>query len=331
MRDEALRVVVVADPLPTLQPGHDTTVALMEAAQARGHQVLVTGPQELRVRGGRAVAACRPVTLVPATLRGGRWRAAAHWWQAGTGRDVRLDDVDVVAMRVDPPFDAAYLRATYLLDQVDARRVVLVNDPTGLRQANEKLFVLRFPELTPDTLVTADVTEAAAVVHGWGRAVLKPTDGMGGRGVVCLRRDDVNLHSLLETATGRGRTHVVVQRWVPEAAEQGDRRVIVLDGEPVGAVRRVAARGEFRCNMAAGAAVAADVVTPVDKQICAAMGPELNRLGLVLVGIDVIGDRLTEVNVTSPTGVREIDALCGTRLADRVVEHLERLVAGRTR
>ena len=326
-----MQIVIVADPLASLNPGHDTTVALVEAAQARGHEVLVSTVDGLRVRGTRAVAACRPVTVVPATLAGSRWTAAPDWWRAGPERDVRLDDVDVVAMRVDPPFDAGYLRATYLLDQVDDRRVVLVNDPTGLREANEKLFVLRFPGLIPDTLVTADVAEAVAVVRDWGRAVLKPTDGMGGRGIVCLLPDDANLHSILETATDRGRTHVVVQRWVPEAADQGDRRVIVLDGEPVGVVRRLAAPGEFRCNMAAGAAVAGAVVPPVDKQICAAIAPELARLGLVFVGIDVIGDRLTEVNVTSPTGVREIDALCGTHLADQVVEHLERLVEDRAR
>ena len=326
-----MRIVIVADPLPALVPGHDTTVALMESAQARGHEVLVTTAAGLRVRGTRAVASCRPVSVVPATLAGGRWHAAPDWWRAGAPRDLRLDDVDVVAMRVDPPFDAGYLRATYLLDQVDDRRVVLVNRPTGLREANEKLFALRFPELIPDTVVTAEVAEAVAAVRGWGRAVLKPTDGMGGRGILRLGCDDPNLASILETATGRGRTHVVVQRWVPEAADQGDRRVVVLAGEPVGVVRRIAARGEFRCNMAAGATVVPDVVTPVDKQICAVLAPELARLGLVFAGIDVIGDRLTEVNVTSPTGVREIDALCGTHLADQVVEHLERLVGERAR
>jgi glutathione synthase len=242
---------------------------------------------------------------------------------------VRLDDVDVVTMRTDPPFDADYLRATYLLDRVDARRVVMVNSPTGLREANEKLFVLRFPDLVPDTLVTADIGEAVATVRDWRKAVLKPTDGMAGRGILRLCPDDLNLHSILETATGRGRRHIVVQRWVPEAAAQGDRRVIVLDGEPIGAVRRATAPGEFRCNMAAGAAVVADEVMAVDKHICAVLAPELVRLGLRFTGIDVIGDRLTEINVTSPTGLREIDALSGTRLPDLVIDYLEHRVRER--
>jgi glutathione synthase len=205
----------------------------------------------------------------------------------------------------------------------------MVNSPTGLREANEKLFVLRFPELVPDTLVTAEVEEAVTTVRRWGRAVLKPTDGMAGRGILRLCPDDPNLRSILETATVRGRRHVVVQRWVPEAAAHGDRRIIVLSGEPIGAVRRVAAPGEFRCNMAAGAAVVADEVTAVDKHICAVLAPELARLGLVFTGIDVIGDRLTEINVTSPTGLREIDALSGTRLPELILDDLERRVRER--
>ncbi|MGD9531391.1 glutathione synthase [Pseudonocardia sp.] len=323
-----MRIVVVADPLPVLQPAHDSTVAIVEAAQERGHEVLVTTTRQLSVRDTRAHAACRQLTVVPATLAGGRWRAVADWWRVGAERDACLDDADAVLMRTDPPVDGDYLRATYLLDQVD-RRVVMVNAPEGLRAANEKLFILRFPELVPDTVVTADIGEAVDTVRRWGRAVLKPTDGMAGRGILRLCPGDPNIRSILETATARGRSQVVVQRYLDEAGHHGDRRVIVLDGEPIGVVRRVAAPGEFRCNMAAGADVVADEVTPADKHVCSALAPELARLGLVLAGIDVIGDRLTEVNVTSPTGLREIDALSGTRLPHLVVEHLERAVAGR--
>jgi glutathione synthase len=317
-----LTMIVIADPLPTLTPAHDTSVAIMEAAQGRGHRVLVSTEAGLSVRDGRAVARCTPVRVTPAQLADGRWVAPVDWWHAGPAQDVVLSEADTVLMRSDPPVDAMYLRATYLLDYIDPHRTLLVNDPRGLREANEKLFTLRFPGLIPDTLVSGDMRTLADTVQAWGRAVLKPTDAMGGRGILLLRPDDPNLHSALEISTDRGHRQVILQRWIPEAVD-GDRRVIVLDGEPVGAIRRVASAGEFRCNMAAGAAVLPDGVSARDKEICDILRPDLARLGIVLAGIDVIGDHLTEVNVTSPTGVREIDALCGTRVAHLIVEHIE--------
>lgn len=317
-----LSLVMIADPVPLLQPAHDTTIAITEAAQRRGHRVLVTTTAGLSVRDGRAHARCRPLDVTPARLIDGRWLAPPDWWRTGPEEDVTLDHADAVLMRTDPPVDDEYLRATYLLDYVDPRHTLLINAPSGLREANEKLFTLRFGELIPDTVISADLRELSATVSEWGRAVLKPTDAMGGRGILLLRPDDLNLHSVLEISTGRGRCQVILQRWVP-AATDGDRRVIVLDGEPVGVIRRVAVAGEFRCNMAAGAAVLADSVSARDKEICDILRPELTRLGIVLAGIDVIGDRLTEVNVTSPTGIREIDASCGTSLAELIVEHIE--------
>jgi glutathione synthase len=329
-----LTIVVIADPVPSLLPGHDTSVALMEAAQRRGHRILVTTAADLGVRDGRAHARCQPLEITPARLVDGHWRAPADWWRAGAPEDMVLDRADAVLMRTDPPVDDMYLRATYLLDYVNPRHTLLVNAPAGLREANEKLFTLRFRELIPDTLISADLRELAATVGEWGQAVLKPTDAMGGRGILLLRPGDLNLRSALEISTDRGRRQVILQRWVPAAAE-GDRRVIVLGGEPVGVIRRVAVAGEFRCNMAAGAAVVADSVSPRDKEICDILRPELTRLGIVLAGIDVIGDRLTEINVTSPTGVREIDASCGTSLAQLIIEHFEQrchaLGAGRSR
>ena len=325
-----LTIVVVADPLDALIPAHDTTVAIMEAAQARGHRIMVTTIDALSVRDGHAAARCRAVDITPARLGDGRWTAPSPWYRAGPPLDVCLDQADVLLMRTDPPVDTRYLRATYLLDCVDPRRTLLINDPRGLREANEKLFTLRFAGLVPDTLVSASLAELAGAVRCWGRAVLKPTDAMAGRGILMLRPDDVNLRSALEISTDRGRNQVILQRWVPAAAD-GDRRVIVLDGEPVGGIRRVAVAGEFRCNMAAGAAVLADSIGARDKEICDALRPELARLGIVLAGIDVIGDYLTEVNVTSPTGVREIDALCGAGLARLIVEHIEQRCRGRTR
>lgn len=315
--------VFVIDDISGLQPGHDTSVALMEAAQLHGHRILVTTAARLGFADGRATALCRSVTLRPAVLHESRWIADPEWFTLGQRSLYRLADAAVVFMRTDPPVDVQYLRATYLLDLVDTTRTLMVNSPSGVRNANEKLFALRVPELGPPTLVTADRDMIRDAAVEWGRAVLKPTDGMAGRGILVLDPDDPNLASILDTATGRGQAQVVVQRWLPESAN-GDRRVIVLDGRPVGVVRRVARTlGEFRCNMAAGAAAVADTVTQRDREICAGLAPLLREYGLPFVGIDVIGDRLTEVNVTSPTGIREIDALTGSHLAGEVIAWTE--------
>jgi glutathione synthase len=316
-------IVIVADPLEGLRPEHDSTVALMEEAQRRGHQLWVTTAARLGVRGGAAVACCTPVevTRVEPVPEGSV--ARPDWWRVtGEPRAFPLADADAVFMRVDPPFDEAYLRATYLLDRVDPSRTLVVNAPAGLREANEKLFALRFPEFIPETVVSADPAELAEVTREWGRAVLKPTDAMAGRGVLLLRPDDANLRSLLETATDHGRRHVIAQAWVAPGGE--DHRVVVVDGEPVGVVRRVAAAGEFRCNLATGARAEAAPVTPEIRKICDALAPHLRSLGILLAGLDLIGDRLIEVNVTSPTGFREIEALSGARPAAAVLDLVER-------
>ena len=319
----SLTLLFVVDPLERLDAGPDTSVAMMESAQARDHRVLVTTMGELAVVDGRAVARVREITLRPATLHDGRWVAERDWFTASAPRRVVLDDVDAVFVRTDPPVDAAYLRGTHLLDLTDA---LVVNAPRGLREANEHLFALRFPELGPAGVVSADINELVDATRRWDGAVLKPIEGMAGRGILLLRPDDANLRSILEVATTRGRDQVVVQRYLP-AARDGDRRVIVVDGTPVGAVRRVACARDFRCNMAAGAAPVADSVTPRDKEICARLAGPLAELGLLFVGIDVIGGCLTEINVTSPTGVREIDAFAGTRLADTLLTTVEQRVS----
>ncbi len=318
----ALAVLVIADPVPDLNPAHDTSVALIEAAQQRGHGVWTTTAAELVADGGRAYALCRRTVVQPCHLEQARWEAPSNWYELGEGERRELSAFDVILMRTDPPVDNVYLRATYVLDLVDPRGTLLVNDPSGLRNVNEKLFALRVPDLGPDTLVTASIPEIVARVAHWGRAVLKPTDAMGGRGILVLQDGDPNIVSILEMATGRGRDLVVVQRWV-DGVDDGDRRIIVLDGRPLGSVRRVAPGADFRCNMATGAVPLADSVTLADEEICAALAPHLARQGIVFAGIDVIGGLLTEVNVTSPTGVREIDALSGSHIADDIVDWIE--------
>lgn len=325
---QPLSFLFVIDPIDSLNPAHDTSVALIEQAQAAGHRILVTSMQSLSVRSGRCAARCHEVKVRAAELRAGRWVTEPNWFELGTAHRRFLDEVDAVFVRTDPPVDHRYLRGTYLLDLVDQSGTVLVNSPTGLRDANEKLFALQFPELCPETLVSCDSDEIMSAIKEWGAAVLKPTDGMAGRGVLLLEPDDSNVRSMLEVATGRWREQVVVQRYLHECSD-GDRRVIILAGEPIGAVRRIAAPGEFRCNMAAGARAVADTVTEGDREICASISSRLAALGLVFSGIDVIGGKLIEVNVTSPTGIREIEALSGEEVAKPVIDWTVRQVLSR--
>ncbi|WP_200958713.1 glutathione synthase [Nocardioides sp. Root190] len=323
-----LDVLVVADPVPGLNPAHDSTVAIIEAAQHEGHRVWVTTASELSVDNGRPMAQCRSLRVLPCRLDQGRWIAPQDWFHLGDRESRPVDDFRVVMMRTDPPVDQVYLRATYVLDLADPTRTLVMNEPAGLRNVNEKFFALQVPELGPETLVTADIAEVLERVEAWGKAVLKPTDAMAGRGILVLAHGDPNLVSILEQATARGRDLVVVQRWI-DGVVDGDRRIIVLDGRPLGSVRRVACDTDFRCNMATGAVTVADEVTEDDRRICAELAPLLRRHGIVFAGIDVIGGLLTEVNVTSPTGVREIDALSGTRLGAEVVTWMEGAVRRR--
>lgn len=317
-----LELLLIADPMDSLNPGHDTSVAIMEAAQRRGHAVYVTTAGSLEIDEATAVATCARVHIEPAVLDKGRWIAKEHWYRTEPPARLRLDSFDAVLMRTDPPFDDAYLSATYVLDLVNTTTTLMVNSPSGLRNANEKLFGLRVAGVGPATLVTADVRRIVDQVRAWGKAVLKPLDAMAGRGILALEPNDANLVSILESATERGGRRVVVQRWIDEVIA-GDRRVIVVDGEPIGAVRRVACGEDFRCNMAAGAVTVADTVNDDDRRICRALAPHLRSQGLIFAGIDVIGGQLTEVNVTSPTGIREIDALSGTDLGGDLVGWIE--------
>lgn len=237
----------------------------------------------------------------------------------GEAGRVRLADHEVVWMRTDPPVDEDYLAATFVLDHADT---TVVNDPTGLRSANEKLLVLQAPEVSPPTILTAARTDLVDFTRRHGTAVIKPVQGMAGRGILLLRESDPNLSSIIDGATRRGRRLVVAQAYLPECSD-GDRRLILVGGEPLGVVRRLASGSDFRCNMATGAQVRADEVTSHDRDICRHLAPLLERHGLFFVGLDVIGDLVTEINVTSPTGLREVDLLSGTCLGDDVVAWAE--------
>lgn len=317
---ERLTVGFLMDPLERVLIHHDTTFALMLATQARGHRVLCFEQHQLSYAQGRPAAHTREVEVQP--VQGAHFRVLAS-------RTLPLEEMDVVWLRKDPPVDAGFLHATQLVEASASRAPLFLNAPGGLRGASEHLWALRFPDLSPPTLVSADVAELRAFIDAApDGAVLKPVEGHGGEGVVLLRRGDRNTTSLLELYTRRGAELAMLQRYLPEA-RVGDKRILVLDGEPLGAVLRVPREDDHRGNLAAGGKPERSLLTARDKALCERLAPHLQAEGLFFVGLDVIGDWLTEVNVTSPTGLVEVAQLDGTPLAERVVTAVEKKVRAR--
>jgi glutathione synthase len=271
------------------------------------------------VLSGGAAAWARPVRINPVKRRAGRWKAPATWWRGGAPERVRLRSGTAVLMRVDPPVNSAYLRATYILDAAVREGALVVNDPRGLGDANEKLLPLAVGVPAPETIITARSHDILEALERWEVAVAKPLEGAGGRGVVMVRRSDPGLAALIGLVTFQGTRQTVLQEYLPAVAE-GDKRIFLLGGEPVGAINHRASDQDFRCNLAVGAVAEATVLDESDAEICRRLHPRLELLGLPLAGIDVIGGRLTEVNVTSPTGLREIELLTDDRPSDRIVE-----------
>ncbi len=321
-----MKIAFILDPLEKLDPGHDTTVALMEAAQELGHQVWITQAKYLTVIDGKAAANLQPLKLIPVSLGEDRWVAVPDWYSVGEPEFLWLENFDAVWMRTDPPVTIPYLYATYILDYIDSQKTLVINSPDGIRRANEKMYALNFVDLMPKTIVTQDRQLIRQFVEEHQAAILKPLGGKAGEGILFLQAGDRNLNSLVEISTKRGYEPVMVQSYLP-AAQQGDKRIILLNGEPIGAVNRIPTGSEFRGNMAVGGRVAVTEITPQEKALCAKLAPRLRRDGLYFVGIDVIGGYLTEVNVTSPTGVREIDRLDGVSLGRQTMEWLSAQVS----
>lgn len=317
-----MKVAFIIDPIHRLDPGHDTSVALMEAAQRRGHEVWITAANALSVVAGKALALMQPVTLTPADLVDGLWAAANPWFEVGAAVQLPMAEMDAVFMRTDPPVTVPYLYATYILDYIDPAKTRVINAPSGLRAANEKMYALQFTEAIPETIVSQSKAVIRETVERWGAAVLKPLGGKAGEGILFLQAGDRNLNSMVEISTQQGKEPVMVQTYLP-AAKDGDKRIILLNGEPIGAVNRIPTGSEFRGNMAVGGRVAQVDITDRELDICRQLAPTLIRDGLYFVGIDVIGGYLTEVNVTSPTGIREIDRLNDVRLGDQVIAWVE--------
>ncbi|HJL17863.1 MAG TPA: glutathione synthase [Sandaracinaceae bacterium LLY-WYZ-13_1] len=309
-----MRIVVVMDPPSTVIVDEDTSFALMLEAQERGHRVDHCLIHDLYVEDGRVRAWVRP-----ATCR----RDPARPVDLDEPQDVDLcSEADVVLMRKDPPFDDDYLWATLLLEHARGH-TLLVNDPRGLRDANEKIYATYFPELMPETLIANDKGRIKRFLERIDdRGVLKPLSGAGGEGVFLLDRGDPNLNAIIETVTRGGRQLAMAQRYLPEV-EEGDKRILLLDGEPLGAILRVPQGGDLRSNIHVGGRVDAAELDADDRRIVSAVGPRLKQDGLFFVGLDVIGGRLTEVNVTSPTGIQQASRLGGENLEAKVVAWLE--------
>jgi glutathione synthase len=317
-----VKFAFIIDPIQRLDPGHDTSVALMEAAQSRGHEVWVTEANQLSVISGKAWAMLTPVQFNPVQLLEGQWVVTPPWYILGDRVLLPLEEMDAVFMRADPPVDVPYLYATYILDAIDPAKTLVVNAPSGLRTANEKMYALQFTEAIPETIVSQNKQVIREFVERCGAAVMKPLGGKGGEGILFMETGDRNCNSLIEISTQQYKVPVMVQTYLPEAKD-GDKRVILLDGEPIGAVNRIPTGSEFRGNMAVGGRVVAVEITDRDRQIASQLAPTLQRDGLIFVGIDVIGGYLTEINVTSPTGIREIDRLTNVRLGEQVIAWVE--------
>ena len=321
-----LNVAVQMDPIETINIDGDSSFALMLSAEQHGHALWHYEVKHMTLREGvlkegaqreaRLFARARPVTVQ---------RVRNDHYRFGEPALLDLAGMDVVLMRQDPPFDMAYITATHLLEHIhtdDGSGTLVVNHPVAVRNAPEKLLVTHYPELMPPTMVTWDVEAIRGFRATHKDIVIKPLFGNGGAGVFLLRHDDPNLNALLEMHFARSREPLMVQRYEP-AVRQGDKRIILIDGEAVGAINRVPALGEARANMHVGARAEKSALTARDREICARIGPDLKRQGLIFVGIDVIGEWLTEINVTSPTGIQEIDRFDGTDLASRVWDAIE--------
>jgi glutathione synthase len=314
-----MKIAFIIDPIARLDPTHDTSVAIMEAAQILGHEVWISQINQLNVINGQAWARLQRVQLAPVKLVDHHWVAADPWFTVSPPLLKPLAEMQAVFMRQDPPVDTAYLYATYVLDYIDPTKTLVINAMSGIRAANEKMYALQFTDAIPETIVSQDKQVIREFLDRQGAAVLKPLGGKAGEGILFLEPDDRNFNSLIEVSTLQGKLPVMVQTYLP-AAKAGDKRIILLDGSPIGTVNRIPTGNEFRGNMAVGGRVASAPITEREREICAQLAPTLQRDGLIFVGIDVIGGYLTEVNVTSPTGIREIDRLDGTRLGEQVVQ-----------
>jgi len=314
-----LRLLFIIDRLETLHPEKDTTFVLMLESLSREHHVATCELHDMFVAGGSPKANAESTRVE---------RSAPYFYRLG--RCITdLAHYDAIFMRKDPPVDPAYIHSTQILSLLPDDGPLLLNNPRALRDANEKLYPLHFPALIPNTLVTSSIPQLKQFLDELGgEMIIKPLDGAGGRGIFYVHRDDRNLNSLLETSTNEQTQQIIAQQYIPEVS-QGDKRILLLDGEPIGAVLRVPQGGDTRSNIHVGGACERTTLSETDIRIVRNLGPSLRENGLIFVGIDVIGPYLTEINVTSPTGIQEVDMLDGTNISAQVIDFVEIAAAER--
>ncbi|WP_288374045.1 glutathione synthase [uncultured Pseudomonas sp.] len=316
----SVRLGIVMDPIASISYKKDSSLAMLLAAQERGWSLFYMEQRDLYLGAGQARAQMRPLKV---------FADPARWFELGDEQDSALSELDVILMRKDPPFDMEFVYSTYLLEQAEREGVLIVNKPQSLRDCNEKLFATQFPQCMAPTLVSrrADILRAFATTHG--DVILKPLDGMGGASVFRHRQGDPNLSVILETLTQHGHQQIMAQAYLPQIVD-GDKRILMIDGEPVPyCLARIPASGETRGNLAAGGRGEARPLTERDRWITAQVGPTLREKGLLFVGLDVIGDSLTEINVTSPTCIREIDAAYNTNIGGQLMDAIDRKLKAR--
>ncbi|WP_208951579.1 glutathione synthase [Rahnella sp. ChDrAdgB13] len=315
-----IKLGIVMDPISSINIKKDTSFAMLLEAQSRGYELHYMEMNSLYLRGGEGRATTRKLSVK---------QDYDGWYEFGTEQDIALQELDVILMRKDPPFDTEFIYATYILERAEEKGTLIVNKPQSLRDCNEKLFTAWFPELTPDTLVTRNAAQLKAFHKEHTDVILKPLDGMGGASIFRLKPEDANVSVVIETLTEHGSRFCMAQNYLP-AIKDGDKRVLVVDGEPVPyCLARIPAQGETRGNLAAGGRGEARPLSESDWAIARTVAPILKQKGLIFVGLDIIGDRLTEINVTSPTCAREIEAAFPISITGMLMDAIEKRLAAR--
>jgi glutathione synthase len=318
---EHFRLGVVMDPIDTIKYAKDSTLAMLLAAQARHFELVYLEQSDLSLRDGVALGRGRSLTV----------RADANdWFTLGESRVERLGQLDAILMRKDPPFDTEYIYSTYILERAEEEGCLVVNRPQGLRDMNEKVYTAWFPQCCAPTLITRDMKDMEAFLAEHEKVVCKPLDGMGGRSIFVLERHDKNMNVVFETLTDYGRRFAIAQRYIPDIVKTGDSRVLLVDGEPVPyALARIPSENDNRGNLAAGAKGVGRPLNDRDRWLAGQIGPVLAAKGMMFVGLDVIGNYVTEINVTSPTGIRELDKQFGINAGDLLIQAVERKLRAR--